>query len=398
MFLEQFGRRAMPVLAGLLLAAPHVALAAEPAPVTTAQSVFGRDLVNKVKKGAIYITAMVPAEGQGMGMLQVGWIGSGFIFQAVPEENAAFALTNHHVGQGTAVLQVETWDRSTYKADLVATEPGIDVALIKIYDIPPDAYEVNVLGDSDRVVPGEPALAIGAPGSGDSVNANRSDPFIDFGLHLTTTMRVVTGIETEPFEFISNWPSWRQDLGYQVMTNLPKRIVTQSTINGGNSGGPLYNARGECIGLNHAHAGGGPVINQNENYTIPINYAKNFAYQILNNGSYDLPWLGLDTVFPPTFTSAQQIAEFMERFYREGEIKIFGVRPGGPAERAGLKEGDLILEFDGKVFATPSELRRYVFDLPIGHTAPVKVQRGRLKLLLEIEVEPKRRYNSEFSI
>lgn len=365
----------------------------------TAAGVFGRDLVNKVKRSAVYIWMMTPAEGGGMGILSPAGIGSGFIFQAVPEENAAYALTNHHVAGDTALLQVETWDRQTFKADLIATEPGIDVALIKIYDIPPDAYEVAVLGDSDKVQIGEPGLAIGAPGSRDSMNANRSDPYMDFGLHLTTTMRVVTGIQTEPYFYVGFWAqNGRQALGYQVFTNLPTAFVCQSTINGGNSGGPLYNARGECIGLNHAHAGGGPVINQNENYTIPINYAKNFAYQILNNGSYDLPWLGLDTVFPPTFTSAQQIAEFMERFYREGEIKIFGVRPGGPAERAGLKEGDLILEFDGKVFATPSELRRYVFDLPIGHTAPVKVQRGRLKLLLEIEVEPKRRYNSEFSI
>jgi S1-C subfamily serine protease len=360
--------------------------------------VFGHDLVNKVKRGAVYIWMM---QGIGpFGTLSPAGIGSGFIFQAVPEENAAYALTNHHVAGDTAILQVETWDRQTFKAELVATEPGIDVALIKIYNIPPDAYEVNVLGDSDRIQIGEPGLAIGAPGSRDSANTNRSDPYIDFGLHLTTTMRVVAGVQTEPYFYVGFWSGARDQLGYQVFTSLPKAFVCQSTINGGNSGGPLYNSRGEVIGLNHAHFGGngsGP-LSQNENYTIPINYAKTFAYQILNNGEYDLPWLGLDTVFPATFTQPQQITEFMERVYKPDEVKVFGVRSDSPAERAGFVSQDIILEFDGKVFSTPSELRRYVFDLPIGKLVPVRVLRGRQKIDLEVAVEPKRRYNSEFSI
>lgn len=374
------------------------ALAAEPEASPDAASFFGHELVNKVKKGAVYISAMAPLGP--MGTLSEAWIGSGFIFLAAPEENAAYALTNHHVGNGTAVLQVETWERRTFKADLVATEPGIDVALIKIYNIPPDAYEVSVLGDSDKVLPGEPALAIGAPGSWDSVNTNRSDPGIDFGLHLTTTMRVVTGIETEPLEFISNWPAWREDLGYEVLTNLPKRIVTQSTINGGNSGGPLYNARGEVIGLNHAGYNGfiARQIMQNGNFTIPINYAKRFAYQILNNDEYSVPWLGLDMLVPRTFSSDQQVSEFWERWYRPNVLKVFGIRKDSPAMQAGLRKDDVILEFDGKTFATVVDFRLYVFDMEIGQKSALLVKRGREKLTLNVEIGAKRRYDSEFSI
>ena len=82
------------------------------------QSTFGRDLVNKVKRGAIYIWAMSPDPVAGA--LGPAWIGSGFIFQAVPEENAAYALTNHHVANNATMLQVETFDRSTYRAETIA--------------------------------------------------------------------------------------------------------------------------------------------------------------------------------------------------------------------------------------------------------------------------------------
>jgi serine protease Do len=363
------------------------------------QSAFGRDLVNKVKKGAIYIWAMTPGT---TGVLQQAWIGSGFIFQADPANNAAYALTNHHVANDTTLLQVETWDRSTYRADFVALEPGIDVALIKIYDIPPGSYEVNVLGDSDKVQIGEPALAMGAPGSGDSVNSDRSDPFLDFGLHQTATMRVVTGKESDPFDAIEFWAQARAQrhgaLGQQVFTNLPWRFVCQSTINGGNSGGPLYNANGEVIGLNHAHLGIDPTATQNMNYTIPINYAKNFAYQILNTGKYEGPWFGMDIFVPPSYQRTTQVAEWHERNYSPKSFEVLSVRNDSPAEHAGLKQGDQIIEFDGQTFPTNMDMRIYVFTLPIGKQVPVVVKRGAAKVHLVMETAPKRKYDSEFSL
>jgi S1-C subfamily serine protease len=334
------------------------------------------------------------------GFLQGMWIGSGFIFQSLPDENAAYALTNHHVANNTTVLQVETWDHSTFKAEFVALEPGIDVALIKIVGIPPDAYEVNVLGDSDKTIIGEPALAIGAPGSGESVNADRSDPFISFGLHQTATMRVVSGKQTDPFEAIGAWasPSWKNTLGRQIVTNVPWRFVTQSAINGGNSGGPLYNARGEVIGLNHAHFGAGSTLTQNENYTIPINFAKNFAYQILNTGKYEVPWFGMDIFIPYFYNSPQQVAEFQEKHFDPKVIKVLSVRRDSPAERAGLLPGDIVVELDGQTFPTSVDMRLYVFNLPIGKEVPVTVMRGQRKVKLKMEVGVKRKYDAEFSV
>jgi len=394
---------AVPLMAGAAANKPGKS-GATPAKAKSAESVFSRDLVNKVRKGVIAIWAL----GNGDGVLEPAWIGSGFIFQSLPDERAAYALTNHHVAQGTAMLQCELWDNTTYKAQMIMTEPGIDVSLIKLMDIPPDAYEVNVIGDSDQVVIGEPALAMGAPGAAESYNANRSDPSISFGLHETATLRVVTGKQTSVWECVNFWSGERTTLGQEVFTNLPWRFVVQSAINGGNSGGPLYNAKGEVIGLNHAHYGPGASVSQSENYTIPINYAKNFADQIINTGKYELPWCGLDLIFPPNLgQNYENIHEFMEKHYDPKVIRIHNIRRDSPGTQAvpekeedgvGFRPGDVILEFDGQAFPTVIDLRLYIFTLPIGKEVPVVVKRGKQKINYKLTVGVKRGYDSEFSL
>ncbi len=389
----------------LLLVCALPAQAQDETPESSSVSAFNRGLVDAVEKGCIYIWAMSPGSS---GFMQPAWIGSGVIFMAVPEEEAAYALTNHHVAQETSLLQVETWDRATYKAQMVATEPGIDCALIRIENIPRDRYEPCVLGNSDNVVIGETALAVGAPGSGDAVNSNRSDPFISFGLHQTTTMAVVSGRSTNPYLFVRTWAGWKGFLGRQVMTNCPWRFVTQTPISGGNSGGPLFNARGEIIGLNHAHFGGGPALSQHENYTIPVNFCKNFAFQILDTGRYELPWFGMDMIVPKYFDDYYGVAEFVERYANEEHLVVYSVRDDSPAGRAvqvddpnaptGLQPFDEILEFDGRTFADLTEFRLYVFTLDVGKTVPLTVKRGKREIDFEMEVGVKRGYDSEFSL
>jgi len=388
-----------------------LALGAMPASAQTSSDdqsplgVFNRGLVKQVEKGCIYIWAMSPGNS---GFLAPRWIGSGVIFMAVPEENAAYALTNHHVAQDTSLLQCETWDRATYKAQTVATQAGLDCALIRIENIPRDRYEPCVLGNSDNVVIGEPALAIGAPGIQSLTPTNRSDPFIDFGLHQTATMRVVSGRLTDPYELIGWWSGWRTGLGRQVLTDLPWRFITEASISGGNSGGPLFNGRGEVIGLNHAHMNWGPQATQHVNYTIPINFCKTFAFQILDTGKYELPWMGLDILMPAYFDDASGVNEFVERYLDETTLRIYGIRDDSPAQQAiqidnlhgepGLMKGDIIIELDGRTFADISELRMYAFTLPIGKEVPITVKRGKREIDYMITIGVKRNYNSEFSI
>jgi serine protease Do len=208
----------------------------------------------------------------------------------------------------------------------------------------------------------------------------------------------VTGKDQSPIELVENWAGWRYEQGYQVLTNLPWRFKVTAAINGGNSGGPSFNAAGEVIGLNHAGRGVDfAFYAQNDNYTIPINFAKNFAYQILNTGKYELPWMGIDILIPPGIAKGGAVSEFLEKKYDPQVARVVGVRHDSPAERAGIKQGDIITQFDGQTFATNTELRIYVFRLPIGKQVPVVVKRGLRKLELMVEIVPKRGYDSEFS-
>lgn len=312
-------------------------------------AVFNRDLVEKVKKSCIYISMMTTTYGYLSGS-QMHSIGSGVIIMSLPEENAALAVTNHHVAESTVMLQITLWDHSTYKAEMLTSDPGIDAALIKIYDIPPDAYEPATLGNSDEVQVGEPALAIGAPGSDEALGVNREDRFETWGLHQSTTMRVVMGRQYEPYDFIQTWAAWRNDLGWQVMTNLPFRFSTNAPISGGNSGGPLFNCKGELIALNHAGAGFGPNVTQNENYSIPINPVKKLVFEYLDKGTYEIPWCGMDILLPANYTDPVQIYRFIERHTDLKRLEVLGVRKNSPAKRAGLEQGDIIVEFDGARF------------------------------------------------
>jgi S1-C subfamily serine protease len=91
------------------------------------------------------------------------------------------------------------------------------------------------------------------------------------------------------------------------------------------------------------------------------------------------------------------ISEFYEKYYNEKVLKVFNVRQDSPADRAGFQAQDVMLEFDGQAFPSVTDLRLYIFQLPIGKEVPVVVKRGREKVKLTVEVGVKRHYNSEFS-
>ncbi len=356
---------------------------------------FNRDLVDKVKRSCIYITAVPTApQPNSMGTYSF-WIGSGVIFMALPEENAALALTNHHVGSDTLIMKANTWDRHSYRVELLTTDPGIDTAVLKILNIPPDAYEVAPLGNSDMVRLGEPCLAVGAPGSQEAQNIDRSDPFGQWGLHQTTTMGIIGGIETSPWDHMDFHLAF-QDMGKEAMTNLPYRIKCMSVINGGNSGGPLFNSTGELIGLNHATSGSG--LGELQYFTIPINSSKKLAFEYLDKGTYEIPWFGMDVLIPPTSLNYSGLATFIEKNLDLKTITVFQVRHDSAAERAGLKMGDIIIEFDGLTFNNLVDFRRYVFNMEIGKQVPVVVERNGREVELTMEVGIKRRYDSEFSL
>jgi serine protease Do len=381
----------------LLIIASQTALAFEKPPAA--------EVVKKVRRSVIRINSGVQIDVPVAFQAGEGG-GSGVVFQINYDDGTAYAVTNHHVSGRAPLQSVAFWNGIEYKAEMIATEPGIDAALLKISGLPdernlPDSQKTYIaapLGDSDKVQIGDYCIAMGSPGSDDGVNANRDDPWGDFLLQQTVTMRVVTGKDTEAVQLITDWAGWRHEQGFEVLTNLPWRFRVSAAINGGNSGGPSFNSRGEVIGLNHA--GVGPqwaVLMQNSNYTIPINFVKNFVYQVLNTGKYEIPWIGFDILVPQGYVQGSQIEEFAEKMYDPKVARVLGVRRESPAAKAGLRQSDVIVQFDGMTFPTNTDLRLYVFSLPIGKQVPIVVKRGARKMELLAEVVPKRTYDSEFS-
>jgi serine protease Do len=358
-------------------------------------------IVEKVKKGVIRVEPLdvggVVASGSWGG-------GSGFVFEIDYDKGEAYAITNHHVA-GTAYLcQITFWNDASYRGELVAAAPDIDVALLRIVGIPderdlPDSEKTIipcVLGDSDQVQIGETGVAMGNPGAGEAESIKRDDPLGTFLLDQNVTSNVVTGRDTGLEFEIGIWNQNRGDLGYQYGTNMDYAFRMSTAINGGNSGGPLFNARGEVIAINFY--GGGFVLAQNSNHAVPINLAKDFAFQIMQTGKYVRPWLGLDIIMPTYIKDAEAYGEFKER-YRTSDLMVFGVRKDSPAEHAGILKNDIILEIDGQKFKTPEDVRLYIFNLEIGAKASIVVRRnGKKEKPIEVEVGPKRSYNSEFSV
>ena len=253
-------------------------------------------------------------------------LGSGFIIS-----DDGFILTNYHVVSGADEIKVKLSDKREFKAELKGADEKLDIALVKIQD--KDHFIISTLGDSDAIEIGEWVMAIGNP----------------FGLQQTVT----AGIISAKGRVIGSGP-------------YDDFIQTDASINPGNSGGPLFNSRGEVIGINTAIVAGGQGIG----FAIPVNMAKSIMSQLKEKGMVTRGWLGV-SIQPVT-------PELAQSFGLEGDkgALVSEVMKDSPAEKAGIKSGDLILEFDGKAINEMNELSRFVAATPVGKKTAVKVVRG----------------------
>ena len=264
-------------------------------------------------------------------------LGSGFVIS--PD---GFILTNNHVVENAKDIKVKLLDGTVKEAKLIGADEKTDLALVKI-----DAKGLPAvkLGDSDALEVGDWVIAIGNP----------------FGLSRTVTAGIVSAkgreIGAGPFDDF---------------------IQTDAPINPGNSGGPLFNMAGEVVGIN-------TMINaaaQNIGFAIPVNIAKIVVRDLKESGKVVRGWLG---------ASAQAVTpELAEAFHMKEPqgLAVTGVEKGSPAEQAGLKTGDIILEFGGKKIEHPAELPWMVASSPIGTQVPLKVLRGGSPLTLTATIAP----------
>jgi serine protease Do len=265
-------------------------------------------------------------------------LGSGLII-----DKDGFILTNNHVVEQTDEIKVKLANGTEYDAEIVGRDSKTDLALIRI-EAEEDLKPLP-LGDSEELEVGDWVVAIGNP----------------FAFSHTVTAGIVS--------------AKYRNLGTGAYDNF---IQTDASINPGNSGGPLLNTRGEVVGINSAIvAGSGGSIGIG--FAIPINMAKDLLPQ-LKEGKVIRGWLG---VMIQGITS--ELKESFKLKREEGAL-VSEVSPGGPAEKAGIEEGDVIVSFDGKKIQEMSDLPIVVASTPVGKMVTVEVIREGEKERFEVRI------------
>jgi Do/DeqQ family serine protease len=258
-------------------------------------------------------------------------LGSGVLVQA-----DGHILTNHHVIDGAEDIKVDLTSRQSYSAKLIGSDPPSDLAVLKISA---GSLPVLNLADSDKVRVGDVCLAVGNPlGIGESVTAG-----------IISAKGRATGISDGSF----------QDF-----------LQTDAPINQGNSGGALVNTRGELIGINSqilSPNGGGNI---GIGFAIPSNMAKTVMTQLIGKGKVNRGMLGV-SIQPMTADLAQGLGLKETR-----GVAVSSVSPGGPAERAGIKGGDVILKVNGKTVNDPNTLRNTIASIDPGTEVTVTITRN----------------------
>jgi S1-C subfamily serine protease len=246
-------------------------------------------------------------------------------------DRAGYILTNFHVIDGAARLEVTLADGGKWPARPIGADPSNDVAVIKI-EAPPEKLTVIPLGDSSRLVVGQKVLVIGNP----------------FGLARTLTVGIVSSLGR----------SIRAENG-RLIRGI---IQTDAAINPGNSGGPLLNASGEVVGVSTAiFSPTGASVGVG--FAVPINTAKRILPELINRGYVARPFLGISghEIFPA-------LAEALRLPVKEG-IMVVEVTPGSPAQRAGIRGGDravqvgnMIVRVGGDIITEVNQVKVRNFD------------------------------------
>ena len=263
-------------------------------------------------------------------------LGSGFII-----DKAGYIVTNNHVIENADQIKVKLADEREFEAELVGRDPNTDLALIRIKDAP-DLVSLK-LGDSDKLAVGSWVVAIGSP----------------FGLEQTVTAGIVS--------------AKGRALGSGPYDDF---IQTDASINPGNSGGPLLNMNGEVVGINTAIIANGQGIG----FAIPVNMAQGIVDQLQAHGSVTRGWLGV---------SIQDLSPELAEYYGIKEKKgvlVAQVFEGDPADKAGIKAKDVIIEVDGKSVNSSRELVATVASIPVGKKTTVTLLRDGKEKTVNVEI------------
>jgi serine protease Do len=253
-----------------------------------------------------------------------------------------YIVTNYHVVEGAKDITVTLADRQEYKARVVGRDPKTDLAVLKID--PKETLNAAILGNSEQLKVGDWVLAIGNP----------------FGLSNTVTAGIVSAkgriIGAGPYDDF---------------------IQTDAPINPGNSGGPLFNMKGEVVGINTAIVPNGHGIG----FAIPANVAKPLIPQLISKGEVTRGYIGVSIqAITPELAKAMNLKE------AKGAL-VSDVVPGSPADKGGIKQGDVIIAFNQKNIDGPRDLSSWVAQTPVGQEAKVAVLREGSEKQLTLKIE-----------
>ena len=257
-------------------------------------------------------------------------LGSGFII-----DKKGIVVTNNHVIQGAEDILVSVNGSTEYKAKLLGADPYMDLAVLEIET--EDKFIPVSFGDSDKSRVGDWVMAIGNP----------------FGFGGTVTAGIIS--------------SRNRDIG---LTRYDDFIQTDASINQGNSGGPLFDLNGKVIGINTAIIAPGASGSIGIGFAIPANPASKVITQLVQYGETKRGWLGVRIQ-----EVTKEIADVENLEKTEGAL-VASVSEKSPADKAGIKAGDIILEFDGKKVDTMRTLPKLVAETEVGKRVIVKIWRN----------------------
>jgi len=271
--------------------------------------------------------------------------GSGFII-----DEDGLILTNAHVIEGADQVLVTLKDGREFAGAVLGTDPLTDLAVIQVEatSLPTVSF-----GDSERLRPGEWAIAIGNP----------------LGLDNTVTAGIISA-------------TGRSSSQIRVPDKRVSFIQTDAAINPGNSGGPLLNEQGEVVGVNTAIIGGA----QGLGFAIPINTAREIAQELIANGRVEHPYIGIQmrslTLAVKEVLNAEAPSNL--QISAETGVIILGVQPNSPAARAGLRSGDVIVSLADASVQEAETVQKIVQNTEIGASLPVVIDRQGRRLELEL--------------
>ena len=274
--------------------------------------------------------------------------GSGFIV-----ESNGTILTNAHVVAGADRVIVTLRDGREFPGEVIGEDSLTDVAVIRVQA---SGLPTVSIGNSDRIRPGEGAIAIGNP----------------LGLDNTVTAGIISA-------------TGRSSTQVRIPDKRVNFIQTDAAINPGNSGGPLLNQRGEVIGMNTAIIGGA----QGLGFAIPINTAQAIANELIANGRVEHPYIGIQmrTLTPALRDTLNQDPRSPMQIMANEGVVILGIVPNSPASRSGLQLGDVIQEIFGTSVVQADTVLSVVGAAHVGDTLTLAIQRQRQNLQIQLRTE-----------